>query len=87
MQSTRFLAANMLRQQAAAASPLLRSRAVPMLRSQPIIKTQPSMVRTLRLQATPKMRMPVPVSPSCPMYINSKSTELTSLQGEEQSGS
>ncbi|KAK3706660.1 hypothetical protein LTR37_012669 [Vermiconidia calcicola] len=46
MQSTRFLASGMLRQQAT--SSMLRNRAAPMLRMQP--------TRSLRLQATPKMR-------------------------------
>lgn len=51
MQSTRFLGANMMRQQAATS--MVRSRVAPMLRTQP--------TRGLRLQATPKMSMPVPV--------------------------
>lgn len=54
MQSTRFLAANMLRQRAA--NSMVHNRIVPTLRMQP--------TRSLRLQATPKMRFPVPVCES-----------------------
>lgn len=51
MQSTRFLAANMLRQQTA--SSMLQKRIVPMLRMHPS--------RSLRLQATPRLGMAAPV--------------------------
>ncbi|KAK5175138.1 uncharacterized protein LTR77_000275 [Saxophila tyrrhenica] len=50
MQTTRFLATNMLRQQSAGS--MLQKRATPMLRMQP--------TRSLRLQATPRMRMASP---------------------------
>jgi hypothetical protein len=58
MQSTRSLAAGMLRQQTA--SSMLRTQAMPMLRNQQL--------RSLRLQAAPKMRMPVPVWKMVMMY-------------------
>ncbi|GAB7360361.1 hypothetical protein MBLNU230_g8319t1 [Neophaeotheca triangularis] len=50
MQSTRFLATNMLRAQAPLR--MQATKAAPMLRMQP--------TRGLRMQASPKMKMPVP---------------------------
>lgn len=57
MQSTRMLGGTMLR----ASRPMLRQRAVT-----PFIRSQKSLVRTLRLQATPKLRSPMPVCPVLP---------------------